>query len=70
MAVPVGRSVVFVTGNAKKLEEVTIAHLVPLADYVYGHAITGKALHTADLLPFSCYLSRLCVLNIDSEHVV
>lgn len=29
MAVPAGRSVVFVTGNAKKLEEVTVRYLSP-----------------------------------------
>lgn len=28
MAVPSGRSVIFVTGNAKKLEEVRVKHLV------------------------------------------
>lgn len=29
MAVPAGRSVVFVTGNAKKLEEVRVKHFLP-----------------------------------------
>lgn len=32
MAVPAGRSVVFVTGNAKKLEEVGVKHFITQAD--------------------------------------
>lgn len=36
MAVPAGRSVVFVTGNAKKLEEVRVQYFIPEMDCVVG----------------------------------
>lgn len=47
MAVPAGRSVVFVTGNAKKLEEVTARYLSPAR----GCVLTG-------VLPFVVRLRK------------
>lgn len=50
MAVPAGRSVVFVTGNAKKLEEVRIKHVVSEAD----------CMHTMVLLCLNRFKQDIC----------
>ncbi len=70
MAVPAGRSVVFVTGNAKKLEEVRIKHFMPEADCKFKVVLFSLNPLRQDTRTFYClYAVRvLCWLNIGSEH--
>lgn len=71
MAVPAGRSVVFVTGNAKKLEEVRVRRFITQVDYLLSFGLSRLnhfRQETSSLsVQLNCCSSR-CLLNIDSEH--
>ena len=52
MAVPAGRSVVFVTGNAKKLEEVRVKYVVSEADCMLNTVLCCLSSFKQDICAF------------------